>query len=334
MPSDILRRLRQHVVSTLRQDYVIHQQVVLPPPGLRKCDADYRDDSYFLQSAQREADRVIQRCGVTGHSCVLEVGCGPGRFPIGLLSRLGELAQYWGMDVQARSIQWCQRYLTRAHPTVQFRHLNVHNLRYNPSGEPLDANFRFPFPERSFDLIYLYSVFSHMISADIRVYLHDFQRLLVRTGWVCFTGFLEEGVPEMMSNPPGYRPRFRGPCTESDIAKPFSRPCCTRRAWPSSGLSMPPNQMDRAWSMRCANRSSAGNRADGCCAHRIGGGWVTPAVAKMLVEVTGRTTSFAPGDDGAIQSGVPFPKKRFLDQGSGTVVGKLTGPDLAQGCQR
>jgi SAM-dependent methyltransferase len=100
------------------------------------------------------------------------------------------------MDVQARSIQWCQQYLARAHPTVQFRHLNVHNLRYNPSGERLDASFRFPFPERSFDLIYLYSVFSHMMSADIRVYLHDFQRLLVRTGWVCFTGFLEEGVPE------------------------------------------------------------------------------------------------------------------------------------------
>jgi SAM-dependent methyltransferase len=221
MTSVILRRLRQHVVSILRPDYVVHHQVVLPPPGLRKCEAAFRDDSYFLQSAQWEADRVIQRCSVTRHSRILDVGCGPGRFPIGLLSRLGDLAQYWGMDVQVRSIQWCQRYLTRAHPTVQFRHLNVHNLRYNPGGERLDASFRFPFPERSFDLIYLYSVFSHMISADIRVYLHDFQRLLVRTGWLCFTGFLEVGVPEMMSNPPGYRPRFRGPLHRVRYNKAF-----------------------------------------------------------------------------------------------------------------
>ena len=84
--------------------------------------------------------------------------------------------------------------------------------------------------------------------------------------------------------------------------------------------------------MRCAHRSSAGNRADGCCARRVGGGWVTPAFAKALVEVTGQITSFAPGEDGDIQAGVPFPKKRFLDQGSGAVVDKLTGPDLAQGC--
>jgi ubiquinone/menaquinone biosynthesis C-methylase UbiE len=211
MSSVILRRLRQHVVSILRPDYAVYHHVVLPPPGLRKCEPAFRDDGYFLQSAQREADRVIQRCGVTGHSRILEVGCGPGRFPIGLLTRVGELAQYWGLDVQVRSIQWCQRHLTRAHPTVQFRHLNVHNLRYHSRGNPLDASFRFPFRDGSFDLIYLYSVFSHMISADIRVYLHDFHRLLGRTGWVCCTGFLEEGVPEMMSNPPGYRPRYRGP---------------------------------------------------------------------------------------------------------------------------
>ena len=30
--SIILRHLRQHVVSIVRQDYVMYQQVVLPPP--------------------------------------------------------------------------------------------------------------------------------------------------------------------------------------------------------------------------------------------------------------------------------------------------------------
>ena len=94
----------------------------------------------------------------------------------------------WLVSVVPRS--WAL--ISRQRSTVA-RHLNVHNLRYNPSGEPLDASFRFPFPEGSFDLIYLYSVFSHMISADIRVYLHDFQRLLGRTGWVCFTRISRRG---------------------------------------------------------------------------------------------------------------------------------------------
>jgi hypothetical protein len=53
--------------------------------------------------------------------------------------------------------------------------------------------------------------------------------------------------------------------------------------------------------------------------------WVTPASAKpALVEVTGQTTSFADGDDGDIQAGVPFPSPRFSDKGNGTVKDNLT----------
>jgi hypothetical protein len=55
------------------------------------------------------------------------------------------------------------------------------------------------------------------------------------------------------------------------------------------------------------------------------GVWVPPAVAKpALVEVTGQTMSFADGDDGDIQAGVPFPTPRFTDRGNGTVKDDLT----------
>jgi hypothetical protein len=55
------------------------------------------------------------------------------------------------------------------------------------------------------------------------------------------------------------------------------------------------------------------------------GGWVPPALAKnAFVEVTGQTASFADGDDGDIQAGVPFPIPRFTDQGDGTVKDNLT----------
>lgn len=39
---------------------------------------------------------------------------------------------------------------------------------------------------------------------------------------------------------------------------------------------------------------------------------------------TGQTTSIAPGDDGALQSGVPSPIPRFVDDGA-TVLDRLTG---------
>jgi hypothetical protein len=45
---------------------------------------------------------------------------------------------------------------------------------------------------------------------------------------------------------------------------------------------------------------------------------------KASVARTGQTTSFADGDDGDIQAGVPFPTPRFTDNGNGTVKDNLT----------
>jgi Protein of unknown function (DUF1566) len=56
--------------------------------------------------------------------------------------------------------------------------------------------------------------------------------------------------------------------------------------------------------------------------------WVPPAFAKKEpapVPQTGQTTSFAPGDDGDIQAGVPLPTPRFTDNQDGTVTDNLTG---------
>jgi hypothetical protein len=56
------------------------------------------------------------------------------------------------------------------------------------------------------------------------------------------------------------------------------------------------------------------------------GGWEPLVFAqKAFVEVTGQTPSYAEGDDGDIQAGVPFPKKRFVDKDNGTVEDTLTG---------
>jgi hypothetical protein len=43
------------------------------------------------------------------------------------------------------------------------------------------------------------------------------------------------------------------------------------------------------------------------------------------VPKTGQTTSYASGDDGALQKGVAWPTPRFTDNSNGTVTDKLTG---------
>jgi len=49
------------------------------------------------------------------------------------------------------------------------------------------------------------------------------------------------------------------------------------------------------------------------------------AAKKAPVPETGQATSFAAGDDGALQKGVTLPSRRFTDNGNGVIKDNLTG---------
>ena len=87
---------------------------------------------------------------------------------------------------------------------MNFIHLNVKNMRYNDIGEKIDYNFRFPLKDKSQNLIYLYSVFSHMELDDMRQYLIEFKRIIKVDGKIFFTAFIENGVPDYTINPQNY----------------------------------------------------------------------------------------------------------------------------------
>jgi len=198
-------------MSLFIPDRVHYKNMILPPKDLRFCGTEFRNNEYFLVSAQKEANRLVERFGLTLHSSILDVGCGVGRLPVGILSRVGEMKHYRGVDVSETALRWCQRYITRKHPGFQFSPLNVKNPRYNPSGKPVDIDFRLPFVDQEFNIIYLYSVFTHMTTDDIRAYVKEFQRLLSPMGKIFLTAYIEDGVPDMTINPPGYRMDWKGP---------------------------------------------------------------------------------------------------------------------------
>ena len=129
---------------------------------------EMKDNSKFRAAGQRDARR-LRDAGATNDTRILEIGCSYGRLPIGLLAEFGgvlagdqppPLQGYVGLDVDAEAVEWCSRNLPG-----QYVHLDVENARYNPRGELIREGFRFPFEDDSFELIYLYSVFSHMEAA-------------------------------------------------------------------------------------------------------------------------------------------------------------------------
>jgi SAM-dependent methyltransferase len=183
-------------------DHVRFDGAVLPPPEKRWCGPEFKDDAYFLRSAEGEAER-LRGMGCGPASRVLDVGCGYGRLAIGLVRLFGDLA-YLGLDVHRGSIDWCRRHLERAHPAYRFAWMNLENERYNPGGGAIGEAFRLPVESGSIDLAYLYSVASHLPEAHLRVYLAELARVLAPGGRVFLTAFVEEGVPPVVVNPPGY----------------------------------------------------------------------------------------------------------------------------------
>ena len=187
------------------------RRIRLPPKALRLCGPMFSDDAYFLASARREADRLVHSFGLRASSRLLDVGCGVGRLAIGIIDRLGPIQAYRGTDVDPRYVRWCQKHIQHAHPTFQFVTIDVGNPRYNPGGPAVAGDFRHPFDDGSFEIVYLYSVFSHMETEQVRIYLRDFRRLLASNGRLFFTSFAEEGVPDLSINPKGYRREWSGP---------------------------------------------------------------------------------------------------------------------------
>lgn len=191
----------------------------LPPAELRWGGPRYTDDEWYLRSADVAAEVLVSRCGLSPDSRLLDIGCGQGRALIGVLRRLGRIAEYAGVDVHGPSIDWAREQLAPAVPgtAARFVLIDVANERYRPDGAALRTDGRtLPVPDAGaghpgFDVVNAYSVFSHMRLADIAVYLAEIARVLASGGRVFVTAFVELGVPDEEENPAGYVRDWSGP---------------------------------------------------------------------------------------------------------------------------
>ena len=85
----------------------------------------------------------------------------------------------------------------------------------------LDDTFRFDLPGGHFDVIYLYSVLTHMPAADTDVYLRELRRLLAPGGTIFLTAYVEYGVPRETINPAGYRRSTHTPLHRVRLSRHF-----------------------------------------------------------------------------------------------------------------
>lgn len=121
---------------------------------------------------------------------VLDVGCGIGRMAVPLTRYLTRDGSYDGFDIVPHGIAWCRRRISRRFPNFRFELAPIRNNDYNPEGALTAAQFRFPYPDRAFDFVFLTSVFTHMLPAEVENYLHETARVLAPNGRCLITWFL------------------------------------------------------------------------------------------------------------------------------------------------
>lgn len=160
---------------------------IIPLPS--KEDAD-RIGGCFLEDALEFLGYLVQLVGLQPDARVLDVGCGVGRKAFILAHYLGPSARYEGFDIMADLIQWAQREITARVPHFKFKHVDVYNKCYNAAGTIGASEFRFPYEDDSFDLVFLTSVFTHMLADDVRHYLDEIRRVLRPGGQCLATAFL------------------------------------------------------------------------------------------------------------------------------------------------
>jgi SAM-dependent methyltransferase len=120
---------------------------------------------------------------------LLDMGCG-NKFAQVILDRGLPIGRYVGIDIHKGLIEFLQSNISDER--FKFYTSNTHNDMYNPEGEPLSEVTRLPVEEESFDLICLFSVFTHLAPNDYVLMLKLLRHYIKPGGRIIFSLFVNE----------------------------------------------------------------------------------------------------------------------------------------------
>lgn len=121
--------------------------------------------------------------GLTSDDRVLDIGCGIGRIARVMVPVLEPpTGSYDGFDVSRHGITWCASHYTNPLVPFRFEHVDLYHPEYNPGGGGNAEQFRFPYPDASFDLAIATSVFTHLLDGAVAHYLAETSRVLAPGG--------------------------------------------------------------------------------------------------------------------------------------------------------
>ncbi|NVO06889.1 MAG: class I SAM-dependent methyltransferase [Rhodoferax sp.] len=99
------------------------------------------------------------------------------------------------------AVDWCTNEISTRYSTFNFIHANVANKYANDAQGDDAESYKLPFPDDTYDLVFLTSVFSHMRPEQIRAYLHEISRVM-KIGGSCYATYylIDDFAREQIAN--------------------------------------------------------------------------------------------------------------------------------------
>lgn len=208
-----------YLKSDLKQKFSKEELI---PPIRALAEATIGPGDYII-IGDHFKNLFIKLCHLSPDYKVLDVGCGIGRMAVPLTEYLSKNGEYWGMDIVANSVRWCQNNISKKYPNFHFHIANIYNKYYNPHGSFTDFNYKFIYRDNYFDFVFLTSVFTHMMPKGVNNYLSEIYRVL-KPGAVTFiTYFLLDNVSRPLLNTDKCQIKFKDgveECKVVDINNP------------------------------------------------------------------------------------------------------------------
>jgi|APSaa5957512622_1039677.scaffolds.fasta_scaffold09357_3 2-polyprenyl-3-methyl-5-hydroxy-6-metoxy-1,4-benzoquinol methylase len=123
---------------------------------------------------------------------VLDIGCGV-RFTQAIINCGIPIKSYTGVDVHKGLIDYLSTNVLDSR--LSYYHWNIHNELYNKDGIKLSKETALPCEKKKkFDLIWLFSVFTHLNPMDSEILLYILRQYINENGYLFFSAFIDNEI--------------------------------------------------------------------------------------------------------------------------------------------
>ncbi|MGF1462297.1 MAG: class I SAM-dependent methyltransferase [Maricaulaceae bacterium] len=131
---------------------------------------------------------------------ILDIGCGV-KFSQAFVENNIPVGHYHGVELDPGLVEFLSTTL-RVLPYLSYAHIDVQNDMYNKDAPRLNEAIDLGAGGRKFDIVCLYSVFSHLDPTDYQTMLRLTRRHVAEDGRLVFSSFIRDQEPEFVDLDP------------------------------------------------------------------------------------------------------------------------------------